>query len=178
MLTVVVILGCRPDGDYATPEMVNRVRCGVETANGIVKGECIMLFSGGRTAGTVSEASIMHRVYEKSFPAASIPAMLENSSLDTIGNAYFCSALLKHLDYTRVVIVTSPYHINRSKYLFSFMLGHRVSGSTFGPVPGEYTPEERKSFMMAREMLRGVKKGDIDGIWKRMVELHPLYSEH
>lgn len=176
MFTVVVVLGCRPDGDRPTPEMVKRVRCGVEAAKGTAKERCLLMFSGGRTAGTFSEASVMHRVYEEMFPDAAIPSVLENRSLDTIGNAFFCSSLLEGLEYDNVIVVTSPYHINRSRYLFSFMLGHKVSYRTFGRVPADYTKEERKSLQMAREMMKGIKRGDLEAIWKRMSDVHPLYS--
>ncbi len=177
MFTTVVVLGCRPDGNSPTPEMVKRVACGVEAATGMAEGQCMLMFSGGRTAGTISEAAIMHRVYEEMYPRASIPSVLENRSLDTIGNAFFCSLLLERMNHGSVIIVTSPYHVNRSRYLFSFMLGHGVSFRTFGPVPGAYTSEERKSMLMAKEMLKGLKRGDLKAIWRRMTDLHPLYSE-
>ncbi len=176
MLTVVVVLGCRPDGSNPTPEMVKRVRCGVETATGVARGSCMLMFSGGRTSGRASEASVMHSVYEEMFPEKTIPSVLENRSLDTIGNAFFCSSLLALMDYDRIIVVTSPYHLNRSRYLFSYMLGHSVTCRTFGPVPVQYTQEERKSLMMARALLKGTQKGDLADIWRRMSDVHPLYA--
>jgi uncharacterized SAM-binding protein YcdF (DUF218 family) len=176
MLTIVVVLGCRPDGNRPTAELVRRVKHGVETARlASRRGESMLLFSGGRTSGIESEASIMHREYELSCSETAIPSILENRSLDTVGNAYFSARILEKLDYGRVVIVTSPFHIPRSKYLFSFILGRRVGSSTFGPVPRTVPRKERVPLEMAKNLLAGVNRGDLDAVWDRMRRMHPYY---
>ncbi|MBX8634090.1 MAG: YdcF family protein [Thermoplasmata archaeon] len=176
MLTVVVVLGCRPDGNRPTPELTRRVKHGVETAMRASKrGESMLLFSGGKTSGTESEASIMHRDYELNYRDIAIPSILENRSLDTIGNAYFSARILKRLEYGRIVVVTSPFHVPRSKYLFSFILGRRVGSSTFGAVPGTVPKEEKAPLEMAKHLFAGVKSGDLDAVWGRMRRMHPYY---
>ena len=175
MLTVVVVLGCRPDGNRPTSEMRKRVRHGVEVA--MQEGSSLLLFSGGRTASIESEASIMHRVYETDFSEVSIPSILENRSLDTIGNAYFSVSILSHVDFERLIVVRSPSHVRRSAYLFSFMLGSEVATSTFGKVPEEMTAVEERRLKMAKTLFEDVRSGDMDEIWKRMRSFHPLYSE-
>jgi len=176
ILTVVVVLGCRPDGNRPTPELTRRVRHGVETAlRASKRGESILLFSGGKTSVAESEASIMQREYELNYPDAAIPSILENRSLDTIGNAYFSARILNRLGHSRIVVVTSPFHVPRSKYIFSFILGRRVESSTFGTVPATVPEEEKAPLEMAKHLFAGIKRGDLDAVWERMLIMHPYY---
>jgi uncharacterized SAM-binding protein YcdF (DUF218 family) len=52
----------------------------------------------------------------------------EDQSMDTIGNAWFAKKLcLEPLDITSCIIVTSDYHIERSRVIFEWVLGPRYT---------------------------------------------------
>jgi len=174
MKDVVVVLGCRPERGRPTDELVRRVKHALRFCSTL--DEPFILFSGGRTSGKYSEALLMQRIAEGE-TTFELPSLLENRSLDTIGNAFFSSLILRQLRYGSLTIVTSPYHVPRSRMLFSHMIGGDVATSTFGPVPSELPPSERHGFELAEYMLDGVPEGDLDALRRKLFSDHPLYAQ-
>lgn len=174
MTDFVIVLGNRPDGETPSPEMVKRVKHGVELAQ---RMGAVIIFSGGRTSGRYSEALLMQRVAEDEFPGLSLPSVLEPESLDTIGNAYYCAKLLSGFGHGGISVVTSPYHLQRSKYIFTRVMGKGVVMQTFGPIPEELQASEQQPFELARLILDRIKPWDTGTLWKRMKEMHPFYSD-
>ncbi len=170
---VVVVLGCRPDGDRPTPELVQRVREGLRVA--ALAQSRLIIYSGGRTAGGHSEAFLMQKIAEEEFPGYSVNAILECSSTDTISNAYYTARILEKIVYDRICIVTSPYHVKRSAYIFNRVLGREVETSTFGPEPETLPASEEEGMELARYILDGVETMNLDEIWRRMTTMHPYF---
>lgn len=174
MTAIVIVLGDRPDGERPSPEMVSRVRHGFGLA---LKVGGVILYSGGRTSGRYSEALLMQRVAEDEFPEVQLPSMLESQSLDTIGNAYYSARMLKWFEHESITVVTSPYHVERSGYIFRQVMGKGVTMGTFGHVPDQLAESERQPFELARLLLDDMKPWDIEGLWEKMRKMHPFYSD-
>lgn len=175
MNPIVVILGCRPEGENPTAEMVKRVRHGIGVADRIAAPAVV--FSGGRTSGRYSEAHLMHRIAEEEFPWFDLPSYIEARSLDTIGNAYFSARILQTTAYAGLCVVTSPYHIERAEYIFRRVIGGDITGDTFGLKPEGIPRSEEEGMELARMLLADVRPGDLDEIWRRMKNSHPYYSD-
>lgn len=171
---VVVILGDRPVDGMPSGEMVKRVRFGVPLA-AEANALCIV-FSGGVTAGNESEAELMRRIARAEFPENHIPFILEDRSLDTIGNAYFTGRLIEKTEHGGVIVATSPFHAARADYIFRHVLGEDVVTRTFGPPPEGPSDSEEEAFELARFMLDDLKPMDLDELWSRMKTIHPYYS--
>lgn len=174
MAGFVIVLGDRPDGERPSQEMVKRVRHGHELARG---SGAVIVYSGGRTSGRYSEALLMQRVAEEEFPEVRLPSLLEPESLDTIGNAYYCAKLLRELRHESISVVTSPYHIARSEYIFRQVMGKGVRMETFGPVPAELLESEKQPFELAKFILGDVQPWNTEELWERMSRMHPFYSD-
>jgi hypothetical protein len=112
----IIALGTEPL-DKTTPslDMVKRV----ETAIGILEKnpQAICIFSGGRTAGPISEAKMMSLIaYSRGAPPPKI--FLEEGSLSTIENAQLTAQLVDNLPVKRFVLVTRPTHMKRAMSIF------------------------------------------------------------
>lgn len=171
MLTVIV-LGDRPDDGKPTEEMRRRVTRGIEISK--ERNADFIIFSGGRTSGKHSEALLMQAIAEEK--GCDIPSILENRSLDTLGNAYFTALIIARLGKCDTVIVTGPSHIERAARLFSFVFGSEIEGISYGKHEA-MSDSEKQAYEAATHLLDGIRPGDLDGIWQRMREMHPLYSD-
>ena len=112
--------------------------------------------------------------------------ILEEESLDTLGNAYFCKKLfLVPNDWRSVIVLMSDHHAERSEYLFRKVLGPSFN-ITIHPVSIDLTPEERaakdtmhaKSIALAKKWLDPIADGDDAAIWQLMSTKHPAYAEN
>ncbi|MEM3851847.1 MAG: YdcF family protein [Methanomassiliicoccales archaeon] len=168
----VIVLGDRPVNGVPTEEMRRRVEKGIEIADRLHAS--FIIYSGGRTSGEVSEALLMQEIAEGM--GCKVPAILEHRSLDTLGNAYFCARIMEHLSGKSAVVITGPGHLMRARRLFSYVFGRNVRGYTFG-TEAQMSPKEKEAYTAAMLLLRGVRRGDLDTIWKRMKARHPLYQD-
>ncbi|OGN01617.1 MAG: hypothetical protein A3I26_00245 [Candidatus Yanofskybacteria bacterium RIFCSPLOWO2_02_FULL_43_10] len=110
----------------------------------------------------------------------------EDVSKDTIGNAYFCKLnFLEPNDWHNIVIVTSDYHIPRTRYIFEKVLG---SGYTieFASVGSKLSPEEfaakinkeNKTTEFLKKWFDSISPGDTKAIKELMYAKHPGYTEN
>ncbi len=109
----------RVNGSKISPELQGRI----DTAlNLIRKGDYQhIVFSGGFTSGKIrSEAEFMLQYARSTGGVGETTVMLEERSLDTLGNAIFTHSILKESGIvpSRVSVVTSCYHSHRSEYIF------------------------------------------------------------
>lgn len=108
--------------------------------------------------------------------------LLEESSHDTIGNAYFTKRdILEPRGWHRILVVTSDYPVVRSGYLFNKVLGPSYQLTVIG-APSD--PEKRvrrdafeaKSLELHKRWLDPIPDGDDAAIWHLMSTKHPAYS--
>jgi len=129
---VLLVLGCRPQHNgRPSAFMVDRARKAVSLfkKNNYSK----VLLSGGKTSLKVPEADLMRVMLLNHIPETRI--MTECNSKSTIQNAVFCWELLKDNDVKSVTVVTSQFHIPRTKFIFKKLYAHMGSNLKFEPAP-------------------------------------------
>lgn len=117
---VIIVLGCRPfqkDGSINL-EIQARVGKGVELyQRGF--GDKIM-FSGGTLMSDIPEAAVMKSL-AKMVPKKDI--LLELHAKSTLENAVFSKRLVLKHGMNEVIMVTSPYHVDRALKIFKKVYG-------------------------------------------------------
>lgn len=129
---VIVVLGAalRPDGS-PSPALERRVARGVRAFHEGLAGHLLM--SGGSVRHATPEAEVMGRIAL----AHGVPAdclALEDRSRNTFENALFCSLVMAERGWRRAALVTDPFHMPRSLFVFR-KLGIPAAGC---PVEGRY----------------------------------------
>lgn len=114
--TAIIVLGTAPL-DETTPslDMVRRV----ETGTGLLKKNphAVLIFSGGRTGGPISEAKMMALMaYAKGIAPSEI--ILEEDSLSTVENAQYVVRIVKTLQVKRFILVSRSTHLKRAVSIF------------------------------------------------------------
>ena len=85
----------------------------------------LMIVTGGATNGGVSEASLMRDILElMGIPLEAI--ILEEMAIDTRQNAEFTARILRDQQVSKILLVTSAYHMRRAKWIFDRTLGSEV----------------------------------------------------
>ena len=85
----------------------------------------LMIVTGGATNGGVSEASLMRDILElMGIPLEAI--ILEEKAVDTKQNAEFTARILHDQQVSKILLVTSAYHMRRAKWIFDRTLGSEV----------------------------------------------------
>lgn len=112
--------------------------------------------------------------------------LIEEESKDTIGNAYFTKInFLEPRNWKDIVVVTSDYHIERTKYIFKKVLGpeykikfieipSRLSQSEFD----KKVRREQRVLFLLRQWMGPIEDGDDAGIKKLLYTKHPGYAEN
>ena len=173
-MELIIVLGSRINGSEIHDELKGRLDVAIKVFNSGSK----LLLSGGITNHDLnrSEAQFMKDYcIANGIPEASI--ILEEKSLDTIGNGVFC-AMIVHGKYLPEVIyvVSSCYHMERSEFIFEkcFGPGYRFD---FSHCFSFNRPDmnEKESTELARRFFSGILDGDIDSIKERLFNMHNLY---
>lgn len=77
-----------------------------------------IIFTGGfKTRKDISEAKFMAD-YAIKLGVLSTDIVLEEKANSTIENAYYCKQIIEKSGFESAMIVTSPYHLMRAKYIF------------------------------------------------------------
>lgn len=105
--------------------------------------------------------------------------LIEDKSLDTLGNAIFTVNLyLKNETPGTLYVITSPFHMERSLYLFQHVLGPKWT--VIAKECEEWSGETRQlgaasALKRAREFFEGIEAGDLDACLKKLLE-KPVYK--
>lgn len=110
---------------------------------------------------------------------------LEEKSQDTIGNAFFTKInFLEPKKWENIIIVTSEFHIKRTKYLFKKILGPKYKISLIAAdshLTKEQLEEKAKDEVATQDFLKKwlgpIPDGDNDKMRKLIYEEHPAYSD-
>jgi uncharacterized SAM-binding protein YcdF (DUF218 family) len=108
-----------------------------------------------------TEAEAMQKLaLQKNISAADIS--LENNAANTAGNAYYCKLdIIEPRDYKRIILVTSPDHMQRSRLMFEWVLGTQcevVPVCTDEPLHNQ--PDELAGYLAVKQALESVSPGD------------------
>lgn len=103
----------------------------------------------------------------------------ELNSRDTVGDAYFTRInVIKEQNIKSLLIVTSDYHMPRTREIFNLIYGHSCQ-LDFKAVQTYYArskiTKEKKSLSEFRKTFGGITPGDIKKISGRLFKYHPLY---
>ena len=183
-MKAIIILGGRINDDGTLGfDSISRVDEGIKVYRKTKNSKLIMSgaysFIGHRPK--ILEATSMKR-YALSRGVNSKDILLEEKSLDTLSNLYFSKKILIKYGWKNIAIVTSDYHIKRTKYA-----AIKIFGPTFELefIPAEsdigFTKisDQLKEFfyrMLYRIYLRHVIPGDDKQINDFFKNKHPAYK--
>jgi len=132
-----------------------------------------------------TEARIMKEYLEKEgLPKEKI--ILEEESKDTLGNAYFTKLnVLEPKKWYKVIIVTSDFHLERTKYIFKKVFGNKYkiefitsSSDLTKQVIKRLETRERKVLKILKKWLKNVKIEDNKSINRLLYTIHPAYAKN
>ena len=126
---------------------------------------------------TVADAMSAYAV-DRGVPLSAI--ITDRDSRDTVGDAFFTKR--KHAitnRWTTILVVTSRYHVERTKQIFSLIYGAEYLIEVRG-APSIDTDQLRTSELQSIETFKstfkGITPGDDDAILTRLRERHPFYN--
>src|SRR3989338_5334202 len=130
MKKVIIVLGGGISPDGSLPEIPKkRVERGIELFREITAFKLIMSGKYGfwldwqKNAPSRSEAIAMQE-YALTLGMKAENILTEEDSKDTLGNAFFTKInILEPNKWTDITVVTSDYHLERTKYVFELVLG-------------------------------------------------------
>jgi uncharacterized SAM-binding protein YcdF (DUF218 family) len=132
----------------------------------------------------ITEAKAM-RDYAVKLEVPKDKILLEEQSNDTIGNAYFTKVdFLKPNNWKILVVVTSEFHMKRTKYIFKKVLGPEYNVE-FVEAPSKLTPLEleekrkieEKILTFTHKWMGNLKDGDDLAIKQLLYTEHPGYAK-
>ncbi len=135
-------------------------------------------------SGAQSEAQVGKKYLIDRFDVGENDILCEENSYDTIGNAWFAKikCLIPRRIFT-VAVITSEYHIERSKLIFDWVLGSKYKIQYIG-VPSNLSERDRavrdeleQEFIkfMQEHLFTAIKPGDDESIWNFMEREHIRY---
>ena len=104
----------------------------------------------------------------------------ELNSRDTVGDAFFTKTKLAiPCGWRKICVVTSEYHVPRTKEIFKFIYGDEFDISIFGvnvEFDDNVIQRELASIRAFRKTFFGVESGNDSQILSRLRECHPFYN--
>jgi len=180
---IAVVLGGGLLDDGRTPAQATalRARAALELARTRPQLKVIVLSGKGAPGRLLktTEAAAMRRVLRQ-HGIRRKQILLEDESLDTIGNAVLVAARHLHgLSPRRLYLITSPFHMERALFMFRHVLGGAwevigypcaVAADDAGRAAGE-----PGGMAWAREFFAGIEPGDLAAVIARLFEYGKPY---
>ena len=157
----IIVLGTRPlDENTLSLDMIRRVEKAVELY--AKYPAAAMIFTGGKTAGKVSEAQMMAQyAASRGIPAGSL--ILEEDARSTLENAKYTAALLNPCVLKKTILITRHGHLKRAVLAFS---KYRVFGM-IQPAASRISKEE--IIQNLQEYLAHHKSVEVQGILDKVI---------
>ncbi|BBM85053.1 YdcF family protein [Candidatus Uabimicrobium amorphum] len=123
------------------------------------KYNCPIVLSGGGM-GEISEARCMlQALLDLQVPAQHI--FLEEESLDTLGNAYFTKKqFLEKNNWFRIMVITSEFHVARTRKIFCGVLGKAFSITFLGAEDCISQQQKQQLYAMEKLFLEKLQLSD------------------
>lgn len=183
---VIIVLGGGINGDGSLGESSRqRVDKGVELYKKRAAPYLIMSGKGGFLSETqlpFTEAEVMKK-YAVTLGVDPKDVFLEEKSKDTIGNAYFTRKLSEDKKWKRFIVVTSDYHLKRSKYIFRKIFGREYTlhfiraRSYLNYKQRRMTKRREKEYLfLTKHYLKHIISGNLTQIESFIFHEHPAYS--
>tara|TARA_Y100000992_G_scaffold286015_1_gene237498 strand:+ start:4080 stop:4643 length:564 start_codon:yes stop_codon:yes gene_type:complete len=176
---VFIVLANLMDSDgELNEESKERVNKLIEVINFNKKN--IILFCGWayRDDSKITIASAQKKYFEQNSEHSQETYLIENSR-DTVGDAVYTRKFIDKLDVEKVHIITSDYHISRTKKIFSFIYGRKykiILHSANSDIKFDKSESEKKSLDAFIKTFQNADEGDIEQIFSIMIKSHPFYN--
>lgn len=136
-----------------------------------------------RLDSDIAIADAMREYLLAKHPAFSQRTRCQRLSRDTVGDAVFSRIYLDSLMGGKVTclvnVVTSDYHVDRTREIFEFVFGRTCSVSVSG-VPGfqheDSATREADSLAAFRNTFSNALPGDLSSIYAALRNRHPFYN--
>jgi len=111
--------------------------------------------------------------------------VLEEDSMDTVGNAYFTKKnILQPKKWKNIILITSEFHMRRTKIIFNFILGKEYN-IKYVKAPSKLNilkliskfKLESKFIKFIHEWVDLTRKGEDEYLAKWLFTNHPAYSK-
>lgn len=144
----------------------------------------VIIFSGHFTftmenPSDLSESESMKR-YAVSHGVPETAILKDDKSKDTLGNAYFCKVdFVIPKKYKNLAVVTSDFHLDRTKYLFRKVFGDQYNIDYYSTptVEGEIRKEAEAKFLtLSKQWLEAIPDGNHEMVGHFLFTKHPGYS--
>jgi uncharacterized SAM-binding protein YcdF (DUF218 family) len=124
----------------------------------------------------IADAMAFHAESVMGIPKSQI--VTETTSRDTVGDAVFTKRNLANpRNWKSITVVTSAYHADRTREIFSFIYGRTVEVVEAGSDDtASLRASESKSTKAFRTTFSGVMHGDDTAIFDRLRHSHPFYN--
>ena len=145
---VIIVLGCRIHGD-APDGLSYCIRSRAIHAADLYERDLAgyIIASGGMTESDLTEASVLSRLLrENGVPESAI--VQESQAHNTIQNLTFSRGIMKERGWQTAIVVTEPFHINRSR-----LIAHDL-GMTIYSSPATDTPNWNQPLVRAYNLSR------------------------
>ena len=126
---------------------------------------------------------VIAEVFRDWFLSAGIPKkqiITEINSRDTVGDAIFSKInIVTKRNWKKILVVTSYYHVKRTKIIFDFIYGSNYSIKVEASdkiTSSILLDKEKKSTNIFNFTFKGIVSGNDFKIYQRMRELHPFYN--
>lgn len=181
IICVVLGSGITAEGN-ATPVTEIRARAAAE----FIKAHPMSLILSGKRAPTdkantgTTEASVMSDIVASCGVERQL-LLLEDQSFDTLGNAIFTARrYLSAMTPGTLYVITSPFHMQRSLYVFRKVLGRRWK--VVPHAAPEWSGETRHAgagaaMQRARVFFKGIKAGDLKACEAKLLQVIPAYKD-
>lgn len=183
----VIILGggITPQG-YLSHESLERIATGIKIIQ-TNRAQYLILSGNGYWQKKISpsrtEANLMANIAVKNGISKKV-IWIENKSLDTIGNAYFTKSLIEENNLGKsFIIITSDYHIKRTKWLFNKLFGSKYKLIFKGVNSGLSLKKHRMKTLRDYKILKYTQQLFIDNKIKSdksikmfLISNHPFYT--
>lgn len=114
--TVLIVLGNEPlDDQTPTVDMIARVKKAVEYQE--KHPSSLLLFTGGRTAGTNTEARMMAHIAVAAGASTNL-VRLEERARSTRDNAHYAADFLEALPKKKIIVVSKKDHLEWAMHVF------------------------------------------------------------
>ena len=179
-MIIIIVLGNKLQSNKIHDELKERMNVSINLLQKIDAD--ILILSGGKAnPNFLDECKVMNNYAIKKGVSAD-KIILENRSLDTIGNAFFTAKIVKKLDNIDMIYVSSScYHMRRTEYIFKKTFGSKYNFNFNFCCKGfddEKELEEIKKFEINKNFFAGIQSGDLLKIKKRLIENHKLYNNN
>lgn len=126
----------------------------------------------------IADAMCRYAVETSQITAASV--LTATQSRDTVGDAVFSKRIVNSKPgWNKFLVVTSDYHVDRTKDIFQFVYGPKKRIKVIGATTQrtqQQAESENGSRVAFRNTFNGIMPGDDEAIYLRLCRKHPFYN--